>query len=376
MIKIGFVIDTIETPSAGTEKQLLMLLNGLDRARFLPYLICLRNSDWLKTQRFEFPVVTYNLKRNLSFCLPKYLRQFSRLIRQEKLDIVQTFFVDGNLFGTIGARLARCKIIISSRRNISDWHTRLHVSILQLLRRWTTQYLANSEAAAIKTVEVERVHRNKITVIYNGLDHQPYRSLSSDMRWQRRRQWNIADNETLIGLVANLRDVKNIDSLVRTASRLDGEFPSLRYVVVGEGTDRGKLQNLIDDSSLTEKFHLVGRHPNVQSCLAAFDIAVLCSSFESFSNSLIEYMAAGLPIVASNVGGNGEAISHNENGLLYTVDDANGLVDALRTLLSDWPLAIKFGQNAKRSAFSRFSSEACITNHQNYYARLFETSRV
>ena len=370
MIKIGFVIDTIETPAAGTEKQLLMLLNGLDRTKFLPYLICLRNSDWLKTQRFEFPVVIYNLKGNLSFSLPKYLRRFARLIRQEKLDIVQTFFVDGNLFGTVGARLARCKIIISSRRNVGFWHTRLYVSILQVLKRWTTQYLANSEAAAIKTVKAERVPRSKITVIYNGLDHRPYRSLSSDMRRQRRRQWNVADNETLIGSVANLRDVKNVDSFVRAAACLDREFPGLKYVVVGDGADREKLKNLIDSLSLTDKFHLVGRYTDIIPCLAAFDIAVMCSSFESFSNSLIEYMAAGLPIVASHVGGNSEAVSHNENGLLYPVDNEKELANGLRRLLSDRQLAAGLGQSAKKSAFDRFSSEAYIRNHEAYYTNL------
>jgi glycosyltransferase involved in cell wall biosynthesis len=370
MIKIGFVIDTIETPAAGTEKQLLMLLNGLDRTRFFPYLICLRDSDWLKTQRFEFPVVIYDLKKILSFGLLKYLRQFAHLIRQEKLDIIQTFFVDANMFGTLGARLARCKIIISSRRNIGDWHTRLHVSILRLLRRWTTQYLANSEAAAIKTVKAERVPRSKITVIYNGLDHRPYRSLSPDMRWQRRRQWNIADNETLIGSVANLRDVKNIDSFIRAAACLNREFPTLKYVVVGDGANREKLKNLIDSLSLTDKFHLVGRYMDIVPCLAAFDIAVTCSSFESFSNSLIEYMAAGLPIVASDVGGNSEAVSHDENGLLYPADNEKELANGLRRLLSDRPLAARLGQSAKKSAFDRFSREAYIRSHEEYYTNL------
>lgn len=372
MIRIGYVIDTIETAAAGTEKQLLMLLNGLDRTKFRPYLICLHDSDWLKTQRFELPAEIYNVKRNLSFSQFKYLRRFARLIRREKLDIVQTFFVDGNLFGTVGARLARCNIIISSRRNVGYWHNWFHVLILRFLNRWTTQYLANSKAAAAKAVEVERVAPGKITVIYNGLDLQEYRSFSPEARSRRRREWKIADNETLIGSVANLRDVKNIDSFVRAAASLDKEFPTLKYVVVGDGADREKLRNLIDSLSLADKFRLAGRHTDVASCLAAFDIAVMCSSFESFSNSLMEYMAAGLPIIASNVGGNGEAVSHNENGLLYPVDDDKELANGLRKLLSDRHLAAGLGQAARKSAFARFSREAYIRSHEEYYTNLMK----
>lgn len=370
MIRIGFVIDSIQTPAAGTEKQLLMLLDGLDKTRFSPFLICLRDSDWLNNQQFHFPVVIYNLRKILSLSLIKYLRRFIRFIRDEKLDIVHTFFADSNIFGAIGARLAGCKVIISSRRNIGNWHNRRNVSILRLLRRWITHYLANSEAAAKITAEVEKVAPDRITVIYNGLQLHKYQSLPSDMRSKQRREWNAANDETLVGVVANLRDVKNIDSLISTAARLDKEFSSLKYVVVGEGPDRAKLQNLINSLGLTKKFHLVGRYVNVVPCLAAFDIAVLCSSFESLSNSLIEYMAAGLPIVASNVGGNGEAISHNETGLLYPIDDENGLENALRTLLMDQSLATKLSEGAKKSASQRFSSEAYVKNHQDYYTNV------
>ncbi len=373
MIKIAFVIDTIQTPAAGTEKQLLMLLNGLDRTQFSPYLICLRNSEWLDKQKFPFPLIVYNLKRIFSLSFLKHLRKFIHFVQSEQLDIVQMFFVDGNIFGITGARLAGCKNVISSRRNMGDWHNRLHISILRFLRRWTGHYLSNSEAAAAKTVEVEGVLPSRITVIYNGLDLQRFQSLSPDKRSKQRREWNIADNETLIGTVANLRSVKNVASFIRTATQLDRDFPSLKYVVVGDGNDREKLQNLIDTSGLTDKFHLAGRYPDAAPCLAAFDIAVMCSKFESFSNSLIEYMAAGLPIVASNVGGNGEAISHNENGLLYPVDDEKGLENGLRVLLSDRSLAARLGESARESAFRRFSREAYIQSHQDYYKDLMKT---
>jgi len=376
MIKISFIIDTIKTPAAGTERQLLMLLDGLDRKLFSPRLICLRNSDWLKTQEFQFPVERYNLRKMLSLSTIKRIRQFIRFTKKEQPDIIQTFFVDANIFGVIAARLAGCKIIISSRRSLGQGYSRLNLLFLRLLRRWTTSYLANSEAAALKTVDKEGVPRHRITVIYNGLDLQQYRSISPEQRSQQRREWRIDNNETLIGVVANLRDIKNIDSLIRVAARLDNEFPSLKYVVVGEGPERPKLQNLIESSGLAGRFLLVGSYPDVVPCLAAFDIAVMCSSFESFSNSLIEYMAAGLPIISSDAGGNSEAISHNENGLLYPVGDEQGLENGLRKLFSDQSLATRLGESARKTAFRCFSREAYIKRHEDYYIQLVRSRSI
>ncbi|MFH1373865.1 MAG: glycosyltransferase [bacterium] len=375
MIRIGYVIDTIETPSAGTESQLLMLLDGLDRSRFRPYLICLRNSEWLRDRRFEFPSVVYDLKGNLSLSFLIHLRRFRRLIRDEKIDIVQTFFVDGNWFGTIGAHLAKCPVIISSRRNMGDWHSQLKVSLLRFLKKWTTGYLANSEAAAQKTVTAEGVSRDQITVIHNGLNQNRYRSLTDDVRRQQRLEWRVAEDEILIGTVANLRPVKNVASLIRSAATLCRQLPSLKFVVVGDGGDRPQLQDLIDSLSLSDRFHLVGRSTDIPTCLAAFDVAVMCSSFESFSNALIEYMAAGLPIVASDVGGNSEAISHEKNGLLYAVEDKQGLTAGLNRLLTDKELSVRLGQAAKESAATGFRVEACINAHQQFYTDLVKGVR-
>jgi glycosyltransferase involved in cell wall biosynthesis len=370
MIKIAYIIDTIISPTAGTEKQLLMLLHELDRDEFEPTLICLRNSSWMKQQTFPFRVEILNLRSLLSLSFIRAIWRFRRLHRLHTFDVVQTFFVDANMFGTIAARLSGIKTIISSRRNIGYWHTPLHRFILRLLKIWTPYYLANSQSGAETAIEVEGINPYDITVIYNGLDLDTFTNIPEDTGKAQRRTWGIDGSDILIGLVANLRPVKNIESLIDAAAILVGEFQSLRFVVIGEGPLRESLQERIDRLGIGERFHLVGTHNDIVRCLAAFDIAVLCSKSESFSNSLVEYMAAGLPAVASDVGGNSEALKHQESGLLYSTGDQLGLLRELRNLLQDRTNARQLGVAARETAFSRFGMATCIKSYEKYYKQL------
>ncbi|MBU0982880.1 MAG: glycosyltransferase [candidate division Zixibacteria bacterium] len=370
MIRIAFIIDTIETPGAGTEKQLLALLHGLDRTRFEPTLVCLRPSRWLADQTFPFAVEILNLGSMIRPGAYGAYRRFKRLHREKQFDIAQTFFLDGNIFGTIAARLAGIRTVVSSRRNIGYWHTGFWKTVLRFLRRFTPYYLANSQAVLEVSRDVEGVPVERITVIYNGLELDDFKAIDASTRLAMRRRWGIEDSQTLVGAVANLRPVKNVMSLILAAEALAGAFPNVRFVVAGEGPLRQELQARIDEAGLTERFQLVGSLTDIPSCLAAFDIGVQCSHSESFSNSLVEYMAAGLPIVASSVGGNVEAIQHGVNGLLYDGTSADGLKKGLEDLLADNQRAQELGDRALKDAFERYSLRSCLDRHEEFYTSI------
>ena len=375
MIKIAYIIDTIESPAAGTEQQLLMLLNNLDRNRFDPYLICLRDSEWLSKQLFTFPMYIFDLKKLASLKLWKFINWFKELHKNEQFDIVQTFFVDANIAGVIAARLAGVKTVVAGRRNSGDNLSSLQINVLRLLRRWTTNYLANAQAVAKTTAAMEGVDPGKIEVIYNGMNLERFASLTPELRAGQRAEWGIADNETLIGLIANLRPVKNIEGLIRAASELTKEFSHLRFIVVGEGPHRDKLQTMINSAGISERFHLVGSYNDVIPCLSAFDISVLCSKAEGFSNSLIEYMAAGLPVVASDVGGNSEAIQHNQTGLIYNPTNPTSLTQSLKQLIENKEQAKAMGVLARKAAMAKYSVAVYNENHRKYYIKLIEKIR-
>ncbi|HKK21279.1 MAG TPA: glycosyltransferase, partial [candidate division Zixibacteria bacterium] len=213
-LKIAYIIDAIETPSAGTEKQLLTMLHGLDRQRVEPYLVCLHDSEWMQSQQFDFPFVNLNVHSLFGLPFLKGLRKFKQLHKQEQFDIVQTFFKDGNIFGTFAARYARCPVVISSRRNTGYWHDHKHIRMLRFLRRWTTLYLANSQAAALSTCEIELVDKDRTAVIYNALDLERFMKFDRQQRGSQREKWNVGDDEILVGAIANLRPVKKLDTLI------------------------------------------------------------------------------------------------------------------------------------------------------------------
>jgi len=370
MIKIAYVIDYLAAANGGTEGQLLALLKNLDRREFEPHLVYFRESPLTKDIGFELQKHKFDVK---SVNSPRFLLEiwkFANICRKLKFDIVQTFFVDANIFGTIGATIGGCRNIISSRRNIGHWHNRKFVVVLRWLQNWTDYYLANSSATADLTISVEHVNPKKVKVIYNGLNLARFGKIDSELRSEQRKIWNIADDELLIGTVAHLREIKNIDLLIKSAAKLSSRFSKLRFVVVGEGLDRRRLENLIKELGLTNRFLLAGDYLNIVPCLAAFDIAVLTSKAESFSNSLIEYMAAGLPIIATNVGGNPEAITHGKSGFLFPNDDEKMFTELLKSLIENGSLAREMGRNAKDEAFNKYDMKSCIANHAEFYSTI------
>ena len=366
-IKIAYFIDTIAAPTGGTEKQLLYLLDGLNRDKISPHLFCFYQSEWMKNQTFSFPVTYLNLHRLFGPDFYKAYKQFKQVHKTEQFDIAQTFFRDGNIFGTAAAHWAKVDKIISSRRNVGYWHDRLHLTILRKLEKWTSYYLSNSQAAVDMTIDTELADPKKFKIIYNGLDLDRFKQIDQTTKKNQREKWNISNDDIVIGTVANLRPVKRIDTIIHCAASLKKDYPQLKFVIIGEGGDRSQLEALAKEQGVEDRIIMPGSLDDVVPALAVFDIAVLPSSNESFSNSLIEYMAAKLPIAATKVGGNNEAIDHNQNGLLYDLDDSNGLRDALKLLLDNKDKADKMAENACRKAHDSYSIKIMIENHEKFY---------
>lgn len=374
-VRLAYIIDTIATPGAGTERQLLILLRGLDRAVVEPHLVCLHESDWMRSQSFDFPVSYCGLNRVASLQPIGAVRRFKKIHQQHRFDLVQTFFRDGNIFGTIAARLAGIRLIVSSRRNTGYWHNKAQIATLRFLRRWTTVYLANSNAAAQTTVEIEGAPPDRVAVIYNALDLDRFAVSDPSVRTAKRRAWAVPDNAVVIGAVANLRPVKNLAALLDAFSQIAQRFPSAHLVFVGEGDQRGPLEDLARRYGLAERVHLPGADDDIPSCLAGIDIAVLPSFGESFSNSLIEYMAASRPTIASNVGGNPEAVEHEQTGLLFESDNRHELAACLMRLIEDRPFADRLARAARESAMARFSKASILRRHEQFYTDLVRRGR-
>jgi glycosyltransferase involved in cell wall biosynthesis len=173
-----------------------------------------------------------------------------------------------------------------------------------------------------------------------------------------------------IGAVANLRPVKNVDGLIRAASILSKDFPHLQFEVAGDGEERSTLQAQIHAADLTKQFRLLGKVDPIPAFLSRIDIAVLCSHSESMSNALLEYMAAGRAIVATDVGSNATLVRNGCDGTIVPANDDLSVVAAIRGYLANPRLAREHGAAARSRVAANYSRNAMVRRFEAYFTNL------
>jgi len=366
-IKIAFLIDKIDYQFGGTETQLVLLLGKIDRSRFEPILCCLHDSPWLRDH--QDLVRNYVIDFRSFFSPGSYRRlwKFIRFLVGERVDVLQTHFRDSNIVGVMAAKLARVRCLVGTRRNLGYWHNRVELAMLRLTNPLADRFIVNAESIRKYTRETEQIPDDRITVIYNGLVLDDYRRDPGQARREIRAELKIGFDDRVIVQVGNLRPVKAIDILIDAAAVLIRKHQDIRFLIVGEGPERARLEAQIEALGLRGRVHLLGRRKDISSILQASDIGVLASHSEGLSNAIIEYMAAGLAIVATRVGGNPELIESGVSGYLVEPGDRRELADALDRVIDHPEVAAQMGAAAQVSAFDRFDVDRCVARTQQFY---------
>jgi glycosyltransferase involved in cell wall biosynthesis len=362
-VRVCFVID--ELAPAGTESQLAALIRHLDRRCVRPYL-CLLRGDNPTSQALEpddCPILRLGVG---SLRHPRTLLQmgrFLRFLRRERIDVVQTYFADSTYFGIPVAWLAGVPHRLRTRNNVGHWLTPLHRRLGRLLNVFTTQSLANCEAARQALLAAEQPRPETVLVLENGVDLERFRAVPPLTA-------RPATGKMRVGVVANLRPVKGLDIFVRAAALVHARHPQVVFIVAGEGEQRAALEQQVMAEGLVEHFSLPGHLTDVPRFLGDVDVAVLSSHAEGMSNALLEYMAAGRAIVATRVGAAPELIVDGVHGLLTPPGQAQKLAEAIERLLVDRELAQRLGAAARRRAWQRYSRAAMVQRFQEFYCSL------
>jgi glycosyltransferase involved in cell wall biosynthesis len=360
-VRVCFLID--ELANAGTETQLLALVERLDRRRVQPYLALLRG-ERPSSPALE-PDCCLVLRLGVgSLKSPRILAQamrFANFLRRERIDVVQAYFPESSYFGLPAAWLAGVRHRLRTRNNVGHWVTPLHRLLGRALNVFTTGAVANCDAARRSLLADERPRPETVVVLENGVDLERFLAIPAPAP--------VAGRAT-VGAVANLRPVKGLDVLVRAAASLARSHPGVTFRVAGEGEQRGELESAIRDAGLTGRFELAGATDDVPGFLAGVDVAVLPSRAEGMSNALLEYMAAGRPVVASAVGAVPELIRDGEHGLLVPPGDAGALAGALARLLTEPGRAAGLGAAARRRACDRYGRAAMVSRFEDFYTSL------
>lgn len=352
-IRVCFLIDRLGY--GGTELQLVALIRALDRRLVAPHLALLDGSDpeSRALEPAECPVLRLGVRRLLRPRTLVSLSRFVRFLRRAKIDVLQAYFADSACFALVAGKLARIPCLVRTRNNAHRSDTRVQQILARLLGRFATLTVANSEAARGAVVEEDGADPRTVVVVPNGADPGRFSGIplpdSEDAATARSRK---------VGMVANLRRVKGVDVFVRAAPLVKETHPAVSFHVVGEGPDRGKLEALVAELGLAKSFRLEGRCSDVAGFLADLDVAVLSSRSEGMPNAVLEYMAAGRPIVATAVPGVVSLLRDGEDGILVPPDSPPHLAAAIGTLLADRKLAARVAATARARARSEFSIEA------------------
>lgn len=370
MIKIAFVIDKIESPTAGTEKQLLQLIKYLDRNRFQPVLCVLENTEWLEKTFKDCPVFVVGIESFKKLDSWFSIYRFSKYLKKENVEVVQTYFFDANIVGVVAGLFAGVRKIIGSRRNQGYWITKSKFIIQRILNRFITLIIANCESTKLWANQTEGVSLERIKVVYNSINLEEYTHVDEQQIASIRKETEISEEAVVVGMVANLRPVKNHRMFLKAAAEIVKTYPRVNFVLVGDGPERDMLRKMAIDLGLDGQTFFLGNRADVPAILNIFTVGVLTSSSESFSNTVIEYIASGLPVVATDVGGNKEVL----NSLAYTSmvasNDYNGFAQAVIEVLNNRDRINESIDNRKQWVLDNCDIERIVNQYEAIYSQI------
>jgi L-malate glycosyltransferase len=373
--KVFYLVDSLNV--GGTETQAVELALRLPVSEYEIMMGCLRAQGPLleKLRGSAVNVREFHPSGGLDSAAGLYeVIRLARYLRREKFDVVHTHDLWSNLMGVPAARLAGVPAIVSSRRDLAhfDWYQGKRRHWLRRIQNLSGVVLANATPIRDALISEDGFAPGKLRVIHNGVDTEKFQRAQRD----RARLFPDVGNEMLVVLVGNMHsDVKGHPWLIAAAPTVVREFPEVRFVFAGDGESRPSFAAQVAQLGLEGKFKFLGRRSDIPEILASCDLAVLPSRAEGLPNAVLEYMAAGLPTIASRVGGMAELVQDGVTGLLVPAEDANALAGALLQFLRDPERARQIANNGQRFAVENFSFERLIREIDELYGELLERRR-
>jgi glycosyltransferase involved in cell wall biosynthesis len=357
----------------GTERQVLNLVRGLDTARYRVEVACLKRwGDLLpEMEATGVPITEYRTTSLYNHVAVWNQMKFLRHLRKGRVDIVHTYGFYSNVFALAPARLAGAAAVLASIRDTGEHQTPMQKRTEKLFCRMADCIVTNAEAVR-KRLTDEGYDAEKIVVIHNGIELTRYNRKPAELGLHR--ELGVAPTTPLVGVFARLNELKGIEYFLRAAAGLIERFPLVRFVIVGDGASRPELEKRVADLGLSKHVVFLGFRLDVPTLLSEISVSVLPTLSEGLSNSLLEAMAASVPVVATRVGGNPEVVEGGVTGLLVPPRDAEALGQAIGQFLDQPSLGTKFGLAGRERVSKRFAVEQMTQTTQRLYERLAERS--
>ncbi len=358
-VRVLFLCNSPAVP-AGVEKTVLLLLEHIDRERFSPRVILNGEgpfADALRQQNEDVEIIP--CRGRIS---GKWLKELRESLQRRPADVVQLHL------SRLNARHLRkwgCKVVerLNMTRHSSFMYPMRWRPIDLWTSRWIDHFVVVSES--LRQQFVKRGYPDeKLSVIHNGVQ------IPQNVTQQAlRKELGLTSEAKIVGAVGRLTEQKGIDTFILAAKIVATRIQNAHFVIAGDGELRNRLEDLAVASGVGGRIHFLGFRRDVVNIIASLDILVYLSRWEPFSNTILEAMATGTPVVASEVGGNAEIINDGENGILVPPDDPQRAANAVLRLLDNKDSAAAITTMAKATACT-LSPGKMTRNHEEIYVKL------
>lgn len=354
-IKIAHIVYGLKL--AGAEKLIWYITSRPDRSRYESVVATLSMGGPMEEMLRDSGVPVRFMAKRHRYDVSVLLR-LVRFLRREQIDVVHTHLFGGDIWGRTAAAIARVPLIVSSMQAVDLWLTPPQ----RALERWTShvahRLIAASEAVKHFYVSAVGVPEEKISVVYNGIDCA--RLPAAVNRREKFRELGIPDRALLVAVACRLEAQKDLHTWLRAARLITREIPGVEFVIAGEGSQRQELQELGRSLGISERVHFLGLRNDVDELFSASDLMMFSSRFEGLSLALLEAMASGKAVIATDIGENRAVIWHGCNGVLINPGDADALAGAAVRLLKDDKERQRLGEAARLTVQERFDVERWV----------------
>jgi glycosyltransferase involved in cell wall biosynthesis len=369
-IGVSLLVDTVGV-DAGTERLVAEIAKRINPNRFDVHLCCLSDSERFQQMSDYCRIKLFPAQ---SFHRPSGIQQIvamRRYLRTEQIAVAHSFMVRTAILGVAAGYRSGCTSTVTTRMSM-DWYTRYKVALFRYyLNPRTTRVMANSEAIKEIASRTESLDPSRIDVMYQGVDTKrfaPYGENPSVTRSAARL--GIPVGAAVVGIVANYRPVKDLPLFLRAAKIARENVPHAAFLLVGKGECLTELRDLARELGIADSVFFTNGEGDVRDHLASMSIACLSSVSEGFSNAILEYMASGLPVITTAVGGNGEAVLDGQNGYLVCERSPEAFAAPIIRLLKNEELRRQMASNSLQRARELFSMDAFVLRLERYYERL------
>jgi len=368
MQRINVLYLITELNIGGAEKVVAKIAAHLQKDRYNALVSCLYDPGLVADEILKSGIQVVNLGARDKWDVGAAGRLF-RLLKRENIQILHSHLFHANLLGRIAGKMAGVPIIISTRHNVE-----LGGKGRELLNRWTIGCsdvtIAVSEQVRDAEMRWMGLSPRRLVTIYNGIDIERFKNLDPKEANAFRHELHIDQDAPLIGVIARFHRQKGHSILLDTSPSILDRFPSAKILLVGEGGTRVAIEEKVQKLGLSDFILPTGIRQDIPHVLSALDLFVLPSLWEGMPIVLLEAMAAGLPVVATRVGGVPELVEDGATGLLVPAHDPEALAKAIIALLQDRERAEAMGQAGRERVERYFSVERMVQQTEALYEEL------